>query len=81
MTCSNCGKSISYAGKICPYCKAEKKNDQQTQTLSVGIGFVAGIVAYLVTNEISQAIVWGIVGLIMGFVFSKIIAMIQRPKD
>lgn len=80
MTCSNCGKNIPYTGQVCPFCKVNKTGDKETQTISVGVGFVAGIIAYLNTNEVGQTIGWGIAGLIMGFIFSKILQMLKRKK-
>lgn len=81
MTCSNCGKSIPYAGKVCPYCRTNKTGDQVTQTLALGVGFTAGIIAWLMTNEVGQAIGWGIAGMVMGFIFAKILNMISAKRN
>lgn len=80
MVCSNCGKTISTVGKVCPYCKADKTSDKETQSISLAVGFTAGIIAYLTTNEAGQTIGWAIAGLVMGFVFSKIIQMLRRTR-
>lgn len=80
MTCSNCGKNISTVGKVCPYCNADKSNDRETQTIGMGVGFTAGVIAYVTTNEVGQAIGWGIAGMIMGFIFSKLLQMVRRKR-
>lgn len=80
MLCSNCGKDIPYTGKVCPYCKVDKTGDRETQTIGIGVGFTAGLIAYLTTNEVGQTIGWGIAGMIMGFILSKIIQMARRKK-
>ena len=45
MQCSNCGKTIPFTGRECPYCHANKEADKAAVVLGVGgtIGFVVGI--------------------------------------
>lgn len=44
MTCSNCGKEISFVGNVCPYCHVDKTGDQVTQMTATvgGIGLAIG---------------------------------------
>lgn len=43
ITCTNCGKEISYVGGVCPYCGADKGEDKKIQ-LWIGLGAVIGII-------------------------------------
>ena len=43
ITCTTCGKEISYVGSVCPYCGAEKGDDKRIQ-LWIGLGAVIGAI-------------------------------------
>jgi len=38
MRCSNCGKDVPFAGKVCPYCHVDKSKDQMGTMLSFPLG-------------------------------------------
>jgi len=80
MVCSNCGKEISMVGRVCPYCKADKTNDKETQSITLAMGITAGVIAHLNTGQIGQTIGWSITGMFMGFVLSSIIQMLRRTR-
>jgi hypothetical protein len=73
MICSNCGKDIPMRGRVCPYCWADKSNDQADQGMFVLFGLLGmvgvGLVAWLVGGGLIGVVVGGVLGgIICGFV-------------
>ncbi len=46
--CSNCGKEIPAAGRICPYCHVDKTADVKRQQTTTALGCLGLIVITLV---------------------------------
>jgi outer membrane lipoprotein SlyB len=70
MQCSNCGKDIPYAGKVCPFCHVDKSKDQQLHASAIGGGFAGLIIGAMF--GVGPAIVLAILGVVAGFVACKI---------
>ena len=48
MLCSNCGKNIPYAGKVCPYCKIDKSADQIQHTGCMIIFVIVAVLFFII---------------------------------
>lgn len=69
MRCSNCGKVIPFAGRVCPWCKQHKGKDQ-AMMLGLMPGFALGIV---ISATVFESIVAGIVfSMCLGIVTASI---------
>jgi len=83
MDCSNCGKDIPYSGKVCPYCNADKSEDQFFVTASwVGglPGVILGFIAVKSLWGIPMAL-WGIpIGFVLGMIAIYVIREFLRSK-
>lgn len=67
MHCSGCGKTIPFAGTVCPYCHRDKSQDQRYTLLAVVLG---GAGAYIGWE------VGGFWGAVAGFVGGALVAAI-----
>lgn len=70
MRCSNCGKDIPFAGKVCPWCHVDKSADQQQQILAFICGMAGGALGWAI-NGIVLALVGLVVGVVVGIVLAK----------
>lgn len=75
MRCSGCGKSIPFAGDVCPYCQRDKSNDQNYSALAfvfgLGLAFLGGYVFS----------VWGAIGgFFIGCVIAAVITGARKSK-
>ncbi|ORV65307.1 hypothetical protein AWC03_02870 [Mycobacterium europaeum] len=70
MRCSNCGKDVPFAGKVCPYCHADKSSDQQKQVFGVFFGLVGGALGWFI-HGILAALIGLFVGVIVGLVVAS----------
>ncbi len=77
MDCSNCGKDIPYSGKVCPYCNADKSEDQFFVTASWVGGLPGVILGFIVMKSL-----WGIpIGYVFGIIVAYVIREIFRSKE
>ncbi|WP_170929137.1 hypothetical protein [Mycobacterium paraense] len=67
MRCSNCGKDVPFAGKVCPYCHVDKTSDQQKQVLGIFFGFIGGALGWFIHGVIA-ALIGLVIGVIVGLV-------------
>jgi hypothetical protein len=65
MDCSNCGKDIPYAGKVCPYCHSNKEEDKFANLAGCLGGAPGAILGATIFSLINGW--WSIVGGILGF--------------
>lgn len=54
MRCSNCGKDVPFAGKVCPWCHVDKSKDQMGLILSGLFGFGGAVLGNLIAGG------WGV---------------------
>jgi outer membrane lipoprotein SlyB len=67
MQCSNCGKTIPFAGKVCPFCHVEKSGDQRRYAYAVLGAVTCGAAGGFVFG------LWGIVGgLVVGAISGSV---------
>jgi hypothetical protein len=69
MQCSNCGKSIPFNGNVCPYCHADKSNDQSVVVIGMLVAFVCMGIGYVANGAcgfLMGALIGGFVGAIVG---------------
>lgn len=69
MLCSNCGKDIPFAGKVCPFCKADKSGDQHNHTYVMLFYFIGWFIGYYFVGffkGILVAFLFAIIGWIIG---------------
>lgn len=74
MVCSNCGKGIPMAGRVCPYCHADKGIDQQRHALGLLGAVVGGFLGSNVSGfggAIVGCVLGSLVGFICGMVFTS----------
>jgi hypothetical protein len=67
MLCSNCGKDVPFAGNVCPYCHANKSEDQQKQVFGILFGMVGGALGWLI-HGIGAALIGLFVGMVVGLI-------------
>lgn len=78
MNCSNCGKTIPFAGNVCPYCGVSKSKDQLQHVLGmVGIA-VFGFFGWIITNHVGWTIGIAIAGGVVGIIIPQIVVAIQQ---
>jgi predicted nucleic acid-binding Zn ribbon protein len=74
MHCSNCGKSIPFAGKVCPWCGMSKAMDQQVQLWALMGAVFSGLLVYLTWNNGCVAFCPGTLpGMVIGILAAKAI--------
>lgn len=64
MLCSNCGKDIPFTGKVCPFCKVDKSEDQRLQAFVVFFGFIGWMLG------------WYFIGFFKGFFVALVFMLI-----
>ena len=75
MLCSNCGKDVPLAGKVCPWCGHDKSKDQMVYGSGMLGALLGGLLGYAV-----YSFVGAIVGGFIGLVTFLIIAMVKKGK-
>ncbi|WP_156675543.1 MULTISPECIES: hypothetical protein [unclassified Mycobacterium] len=70
MRCSNCGKDIPFAGKVCPWCHADKSTDQAKQVFGFIGGLAGGALGWMI-HGIIPAIIGFFVGAVAGIIFGS----------
>jgi hypothetical protein len=71
MHCSNCGKNIPFAGKVGPYCHANKEGDQQVMVIGMAVAVVGIVIGYAAAGfcgSFGGGMIGGVVGAIIGTV-------------
>jgi len=68
--CSNCGKGIPFAGRVCPYCHADKTPDQFWYAWAFVGAILGGIIGWLATEDVGWIIGGLFAGGIAGFAFA-----------
>lgn len=73
MICSNCGQNIPMHGRVCPYCWADKSNDQTDQGMFVLFGVLGmaggGFVGWMAGGGFIGIVVGGAVaGVVSAFI-------------
>jgi hypothetical protein len=65
MHCSNCGKNIPFAGKVCPWCKHDKSKDQLIHLMALVFGIPGMFLGYSMGGFLGGAI-GALTGVVVG---------------
>lgn len=91
MICRNCGKDVSFIGKVCPYCHASKEEAKNFQMsfylIAFSGGFIGAFIGFLLAaakgtsgKMIPMAIGFMIAAAISGITYS-IIHTVKKVKS
>ena len=58
MRCANCGKTVPFSGRECPYCHAAKAGEKWATVL----GMIGGLIGFFVGLAVFPYEFWPIVG-------------------
>jgi RNA polymerase subunit RPABC4/transcription elongation factor Spt4 len=83
VNCSRCGKSIPFAGKVCPFCGTDKSKDQLTLVCGVAFALIGGFPTYAVTHHIGWTALVGFISMMVGIILvqSNAIKPHQKKED
>jgi RNA polymerase subunit RPABC4/transcription elongation factor Spt4 len=81
LRCSRCGKDISFAGKVCPYCGTDKSKDQLMMVWGMLFAIVGGLLGYAVTRHIGWTLLVGFIGMVAGIILAGVINLQPTKED
>jgi len=73
MNCSGCGKTIPFAGQVCPYCQRDKSGDQHAVVVGFFFAAIGCGIGYLFSHEL--------IGILFGCVAGVIIGQSTKKKS
>lgn len=76
MICSNCGKTVPFAGNVCPWCHADKSLDQKRHAMMT----LGGIIGALIGLWVGPPCIGWFLGMIPGLIVGLIVGFIQTRR-
>lgn len=66
MRCSNCGKDVPFAGRVCPYCRADKSDDKALYAVATVCMVTGGVLGWVTTGGVFLSIVTAVLSSCLG---------------